>query len=142
MLTVADADRMASNGALIDEIVREGAQRMLAAAPDAEVNVYLAQLADQREERGPRLVVRNGYHAARTAATAAGPVPVESPRVNGRRTKVISGAGSRGAALAMAFDLIESARGRWRAVHAPHLVASVHAGARFECRTMVERARR
>jgi hypothetical protein len=142
MLTVADADGMASNGALIDEIVREGAQRMLAAAPEAEADVYLAQLADQREERGPRLVVRNGYHAARTVATAPGPVPVESPRVHGRRTEVTSGAGSRGAALAMAFDLIESARGRWRAVHAPDLVAFVRAGARFQRGTLVERARR
>ena len=33
--------------------------------------------------------------------------------------------------LAMAFKLIESARARWRAVHAPHLVAMVRAGAIF-----------
>jgi len=33
---------------------------------------------------------------------------------------------------AMAFKLIESAQARWRAVNAPHLVALVRAGARFE----------
>ena len=32
----------------------------------------------------------------------------------------------------MAFKLIESAQARWRAVNAPHLVALVRAGARFE----------
>lgn len=85
MLTVVDADGMTPNGALIDEIVREGARRMLAAALEAEVNTYLAQLADQRDERGRRLVVRNGHHAERTIATAAGPIEVKAPRVNDKR---------------------------------------------------------
>jgi len=76
---------MTPNGSLIDEIVREGAKRMLAAALEAEVNTYLAQLADQRDESGRRLVVRNGYHAERTVATAAGPVQVKAPRVNDKR---------------------------------------------------------
>ncbi len=40
MLTVVDVDGMTSNGALIDEIVREGARRMLAAALEAEVDTY------------------------------------------------------------------------------------------------------
>jgi transposase-like protein len=44
------------------------------------------------------------------------------------RTKVTRGAGSRAAALAMTFKLIESAQERWRAVNAPHLVALVRAG--------------
>jgi hypothetical protein len=39
----------------------------------------------------------------------------------------------------MAFKLIESAQARWRAVNAPHLVALVRAGARFEKCTLVER---
>jgi putative transposase len=49
------------------------------------------------------------------------------------------GPGSRAAGLAMAFKLIESAQGRWRAVNAPHLVALVRAGARFERGLLVER---
>jgi hypothetical protein len=40
---------------------------------------------------------------------------------------------------AMAFKLIESAQARWRAVNAPHLVALVRAGARFENGQLVER---
>ncbi|BDM70187.1 hypothetical protein HEK616_36740 [Streptomyces nigrescens] len=53
--------------------------------------------------------------------------------------KVTRGAGSRTAALVMVFKLIESAQHRWRAVNAPHLVALVRAGARFERGRMVER---
>ena len=43
------------------------------------------------------------------------------------------------AALAMAVKLIESAQRRWRMVNAPHLVALVSAGARFERGVLVER---
>ena len=49
------------------------------------------------------------------------------------------GPGSRAAGLAMAFKLIETAEGRWRAVNGPHLVALVRAGARFDKGVMVER---
>ena len=47
--------------------------------------------------------------------------------------------GSRAAGVAMAFKLIESAQARWRAVNAPHLVALVRAGARFQKGKLVER---
>ena len=39
----------------------------------------------------------------------------------------------------MAFKLIEAAEQRWRSVNAPHLVALVRAGAKFEKGVMVER---
>ncbi|HZE14824.1 MAG TPA: IS256 family transposase, partial [Mycobacterium sp.] len=70
---------------VIDEIVREGAQRMLAAALRAEVAAYCAQFADERDENGCRLVVRNGYHEPREVTTAAGAVQVDAPRVNDKR---------------------------------------------------------
>jgi putative transposase len=66
--------------------------------------------------------------------------PIESTFSTVRlRTKVTRGAGSRAAALAMTFKLIESAQERWRAVNAPHLVALVRAGTRFEKGVLVER---
>ncbi|SPL98814.1 Mobile element protein [[Actinomadura] parvosata subsp. kistnae] len=66
--------------------------------------------------------------------------PIESTFATVRlRTKVTRGAGSRAAALAMTFKLIESAQQRWRSVNAPHLVALVRAGARFERGVLVER---
>jgi putative transposase len=54
-------------------------------------------------------------------------------------TKVTRGAGSPAAALAMVFKLAESAQARWRAITAPHLVALVRNGARFERGRLVER---
>ena len=41
----------AGSSSLIDEIVREGARRMLAEALQAEVDAYIAQFADDRDER-------------------------------------------------------------------------------------------
>ena len=66
--------------------------------------------------------------------------PIESTFSTVRlRTRVTKGAGSRAAGLAMAFKLIESAQQRWRAVNAPHLVALVRAGAKFEKGALIER---
>jgi hypothetical protein len=39
----------------------------------------------------------------------------------------------------MAFKLIQSAQARWRVVNAPHLVALVRAGARFDNGQLVKR---
>ncbi|SCF14232.1 hypothetical protein GA0070558_1331, partial [Micromonospora haikouensis] len=43
-----------SGGSLIDEIVRDGARRMLAAALEAEVAAYVAAHAGERDENGRR----------------------------------------------------------------------------------------
>jgi putative transposase len=55
------------------------------------------------------------------------------------RTRVTKGPGSKAQGLAMAFKLLASAQEHWRAVNAPHLVALVRAGARFENGQLVER---
>ncbi|GAA4811946.1 IS256 family transposase [Tomitella cavernea] len=55
------------------------------------------------------------------------------------RKRVTKGPGSRAAAMAMAYKLIEAAQGRWRAVNAPHLVAHVRAGTTFDKGVLVER---
>ena len=39
----------------------------------------------------------------------------------------------------MAYKLIEAAQSRWRALNAPHLVALVRAGAKFDNGKLVER---
>jgi transposase-like protein len=70
---------------ILDEIVRDGARQMLAAALQAEVAAYVDQFTDQVDEHGRRLVVRNGYHNEREVMTAAGAVPVRAPRVNDKR---------------------------------------------------------
>lgn len=96
MLTVVPEDSTPENGSaarpsLIDEIVREGARRMLAAALEAEVDAYIAELAGERDDRGRRLVVRNGHAQPRRVMTAAGAVEVTAPRVNDRRGDPDSG---------------------------------------------------
>jgi hypothetical protein len=53
--------------------------------PEAEVDAYIAELADQHDARGRRLVVRNGHAQPRQVMTAAGAVEVTAPRVNDRR---------------------------------------------------------
>ncbi|MCX2927896.1 IS256 family transposase [Streptomyces sp. NEAU-W12] len=92
MLSVVNDDGTTANGSsLIDEIVREGARRMLAAVLEAEVNAYIAELADQRDERDRHLVVRNGYHQPRKVTTAAGAIEVKAPRVNDKRVDEATG---------------------------------------------------
>jgi putative transposase len=75
----------AVGGSLLDELAREGARQMLAAALQAEVAAYIDAHRDRVDEVGHRLVVRNGYHDPREVATSAGAVPVRQPRVNDKR---------------------------------------------------------
>jgi transposase-like protein len=79
------------SGSLLDEIAREGARRMLAAALRAEADAYVDGLVDQLDEDGHRLVVRNGHHDPRTVTTAAGAVEVRAPRVNDKRIDEVTG---------------------------------------------------
>ena len=76
---------------LLDEIVAEGARRMLAAALKAEADAYVTALAGEVDEYGHRMVVRNGHAEARSIVTGAGPIVVEAPRVNDRRVDEVSG---------------------------------------------------
>jgi transposase-like protein len=82
---VTDDESRGELRAALDEIVLDGARRMLAAALEAEVDAYLAGLAGERDDRGHRLVVRNGRAEPRTITTAAGPIEVTAPRVNDKR---------------------------------------------------------
>ena len=63
---------------ILTEILRDGAQKMLATAIDCEVNEYLAEHAHQLDTNGKRLVVRNGYLPTREIQTGLGQVPFAS----------------------------------------------------------------
>ena len=70
----------------LDELAREGARRMIAAALEAEVEQYVESLRHLRDEDGHALVVRNGKsHHERTVHMGAGSVKVQAPRVDDRR---------------------------------------------------------
>jgi len=81
----------AVGGSMLDELAREGAREMLATALRAEVAAYIEAHAGEVDQDGRRLVVRNGYHAARQVATSAGAVPVRQPRVNDKRVDPVTG---------------------------------------------------
>ncbi len=91
MLSVGTDDGPTRSGSLIDEIVRGGGWRMPAAALEAEVNQYTAELAAETDEDGRRLVVRNGRHRPRTVVTAGGSAQVTAARVNDRRVDETTG---------------------------------------------------
>jgi len=57
----------------------------------AEVDVYIAQFGGERDERGRRLVVRNGHHGPRNVLTSAGSIEVVAPRVNDKRADSVTG---------------------------------------------------
>ncbi len=96
MLTVVPGEEPGQNSvpdgsSLIDQIVREGARRMLAGALQGEAGAYIAAHAAERDGNGRRLVVRNGHHESREVLVSAGAVEVTVPRVNDRRADPVTG---------------------------------------------------
>ena len=92
MLSVVNDDAAAGDGrSMLDEICREGARHMLAAALEAEVDAYISELTGELDEDGRRLVTRNGHARARTITTVAGAIEVRAPRVDDRRVDAATG---------------------------------------------------
>ena len=130
-------------------------------AKAALAEIWNAEDRDHAEEAAERFAAEYGAKWPKAAAKITGDLdvllefydypaehwvhlrttnPIESTFATVRlRQRVTKGPGSRAAGVAMAFKLIESAQARWRAVNAPHLVALVRTGARFEKGVLVER---
>ena len=68
----------------LTDLLRTGAQQLIATAVEAELSGYLAQFADLRTEAGHAAVVRNGHHPARPFQTGIGPVSVRIPKVRSK----------------------------------------------------------
>ena len=75
----------------LDELAREGARRMIAAALRAEADEYVDRFSDELDEDGRRLVVRNGRARQRRVTIGAGTIPVRAPRVNDKRVEEDTG---------------------------------------------------
>lgn len=69
----------------LHEILRQGAQMLLAQAIEAEVAVWIEEHKHLTDSQGRRLVVRNGHLPERKIVTGLGEVSVEQPRVHDRR---------------------------------------------------------
>jgi transposase-like protein len=69
----------------LQEILRQGAQKMLAQAIEAEVAEWIEEHQHATDEQGRRQVVRNGYLPERKIVTGLGELTIEQPRVHDRR---------------------------------------------------------
>jgi len=67
----------------LEEIVREGARRMLRQAIENEVQEHIDYYRHMRDEQGRRVVKRNGYMPEREIQTGIGAIGVRKPRVRG-----------------------------------------------------------
>ena len=72
----------------LTDLLRTGAQQLIATAVEAELASYLAQFSDLRTDAGHAAVVRNGHHPARPFQTSIGPVSVHVLKVVNRREKM------------------------------------------------------
>jgi putative transposase len=70
---------------VLTDVLRQGAQQLLAQAIEAEVADWIDRHQDCRDPAGRRQVVRNGHLPERTITTGVGPVTVQQPRVHDRR---------------------------------------------------------
>ena len=75
----------------LDDLAREGARRMIAAALEAEVEEYVGSFADEVNEDGRRLVVRNGRGKERRLTVGSGTLPIHAPRVKDKRVEEETG---------------------------------------------------
>ena len=70
---------------VLTDLLRDGAQRLLAHAIEAEVADFIESRSHLRIAAGHRAVVRNGHLPTRSLVTGVGPIEVKQPRVRDRR---------------------------------------------------------
>ena len=68
----------------LEQLLSEGARKLLLAAIENEVIEYLQSQSNRRGESGERSAVRNGYLPERDLVTGVGPVKIRQPRVRHR----------------------------------------------------------
>ena len=68
----------------LSDLVRQGAQRIIRQAVEAELKAFLEAHESDRDERGRRAVVRNGYQPEREVLTGIGAVKVQVPKTRDR----------------------------------------------------------
>lgn len=84
-LKMSESQEAKESRSFLDELVREGAQKMLESALRMEVEEYIQRHKRMLDSDGKRIVVRNGYMPERTILTGSGTLNVKQPRVNDKR---------------------------------------------------------
>ncbi len=69
----------------LDDLAREGARRMIAAALELEVEEYLSRVRHHQGAQGHAVAVRNGKAQERTIQMGAGSIKIRAPRLHDRR---------------------------------------------------------
>ena len=85
MLTVVENQGQEDAACSLDELAREGVRRMLQSALAEEVAAYIERHQEELDERGHRLVVRNGQARTRKVTCGAGTLEIRAPRINDKR---------------------------------------------------------
>ena len=68
----------------LTELLRHGAQRLIAQAVQSELDQFLGEHQHLRDERDRQVVVRNGYQPSRSILTGLGAVDVQLPKTRDR----------------------------------------------------------
>jgi putative transposase len=68
----------------LDEILKEGARKMLQAAIEAEVAEFINKYSSYVDGNGRRIVTRNGHMPEREIHTGIGSIAIKRPRVDDR----------------------------------------------------------
>jgi putative transposase len=76
----------------LEELLSEGARKLLQTAIENEVVEYLEAHRERRTETGQRAIVRNGHHPERELVTGVGPIKVRQPRIRHRDDQKFSSA--------------------------------------------------
>ena len=83
MISLQERAKVEAKGYL-EQLLTEGARKLLQAAIENEVAEYLQGQSNRRTESGERNVVRNGHLPERDLVTGVGPVKIRQPRVRHR----------------------------------------------------------
>lgn len=75
-------------GNALEEVLREGARKMLQQAIENEVTEFIREHQQITDEKGHQLVTRNGYQPCRWIQTGIGPIEVRKPRVKSEKEEV------------------------------------------------------
>jgi len=64
----------------ITDILRSGARKLLAEALETEIEIFLSEYEELKDDLGRKRIIRNGYLPEREIQTGIGPVSVKVPR--------------------------------------------------------------
>jgi len=73
-----------SSRSVLEEIIREGARKMLKLTLENEVAEFIQKHSALVDEGGRRVVSRNGYMPERDIVTGMGPLTIKQPRIDDR----------------------------------------------------------